>query len=103
MEFKCEITIGDCLTALSILISFGLFIWQLRKSRRDHREDTRSRWFLDVVVMPNLNRISQLYEEVTKNADDYVKQLNEMFKSNNGAQDINKSISKKSKRVEESG
>lgn len=94
MEFKCEITIGDCLTALSMLVSFGVFCWQLYKSRKDHREDTRSRWFLDVVVMPNLDSITVLYDNVVKKADEFVVLLHEMYKSNKGAQDINRTLAK---------
>lgn len=94
MEFKCEITIGDCLTALSMLVSFGVFCWQLWESRKDHREDTRSRWFLDVVVMPNLENISVLYDNVAKKADEFIIQLHEMFKSNKGAQDINRTLAR---------
>lgn len=95
MEFKAEITIGDCLTALSMLVSFGVFCWQLWKSRKDHREDTRSRWFLDVVVMPNLESISKLYEEASKKADEYVVELNGMYTSNEGVQDIRRELAKK--------
>lgn len=101
MEFKCEITIGDCLTALSMMVSFGVFCWQLWESRRDHREDTRSRWFLDVVVMPNLESISKLYEDVIRMADESVAQLNEMYKSNKGVQDIHRELAKKQRELKD--
>lgn len=101
MEFKAEITIGDCLTALSMLVSFGVFCWQLWKSRKDHREDTRSRWFLDVVVMPNLKNISKLYEEASKKADEYVVSLNEMFTSNQGIKDIHRELAKKQRELKD--
>lgn len=101
MEFKAEITIGDCLTALSMLVSFGVFCWQLWKSRKDHREDTRSRWFLDVVVMPNLDNISKLYEEASKKADEYVVSLNEMFTSNQGIKDIHRELAKKQRELKD--
>lgn len=101
MEFKCEITIGDCLTVLSMLVSFGVFCWQLWKSRKDHREDTRSRWFLDVVVMPNLESISKLYDDVTKKADEFIIQLHEMYISNKGAQDINRSLAKNQRELKD--
>ncbi len=101
MEFKFEITIGDCLTALGMLVSFGAFCWQLWKSREDHRKDTRSRWFLDVVVMPNLNNISQLFEDVIKYADVSVKKLNNMFKKNKGARDINRTLAKSQRELKD--
>ena len=101
MEFKCEITIGDCLTALSMLVSFGVFCWQLWKSRKDHREDTRSRWFLDVVVMPNLDSMSELYDNLVKKADEFAVQLHEMYKSNKGAQDINRTLAKNQRELKD--
>lgn len=101
MIFVTEITIGDCLTVISMLVSFGVFCWQLWKSRIDHREDTRSRWFLDVVVMPNLDNISRLYEEATEKADEFVVYLNEMFNNNNGVKDINRELARKQRELKD--
>jgi hypothetical protein len=101
MEFKAEITIGDCLTALSMLVSLGVFCWQLWKSRKDHREDTRSRWFLDVVVMPNLESISKLYDDATKKADEFVVLLNGMFTNNKGVKDIHRELAKKQRELKD--
>lgn len=60
--FSWTITFGDILT----IVGFGLAIWQFRKQMKVSREANdaaqRETWFLNVIVLPQLNPINEFYK-----------------------------------------
>lgn len=86
--FSWEITFGDILTIIGMLLSFGLFCYELYKSREEQSNNTRSMWFLDVVVKPKMEDIIGCYKLLIETADNKVHELHQMFERNDGAQDV---------------
>ena len=97
--YSWEITFGDILTVIGMLSSFGVFWWQLNKSRKEQRSNTRSMWFLDVVVKPKIESLNKCYMHLIEDADEKVKELNTMFKNNKGAQDVHLKLAKYQREV----
>lgn len=92
--FSWEVSFGDILTLVGMLCSFGAFCWQLHKSRKEQQASTRSRWFLEVVVEPNIEIIGNLYTTLIDRSNTIIKDLNSKFMANAGAQDLNRDVAK---------
>lgn len=97
--FSWEITFGDILTIIGMLFSFGVFCWELSKSRKEQSGNTRSMWFLDVVVKPKMEGINKCYTSLIDVADEKVKELNSMLNRNEGAQDFRLKLAKYQREV----
>lgn len=97
--FSWEITFGDILTIIGMLFSFGLFCYELYKSRKEQSSNTRSMWFLDVVVKPKMEGINNCYRDLIEATDKKVMELNSMLNRNEGAQDIRLKLAKYQREV----
>lgn len=60
---NCEISIGDILTIVGFVLSLLTVIWQFREARKDYRNNQRDSWMLNVVIQPNLEEMTNLYNE----------------------------------------
>lgn len=53
----CSITLGDILTILGFVIAIWQFTKQMKESRKVNDAAQRENWFLNVIVLPQLDQI----------------------------------------------
>lgn len=65
-EFHVEksISIGDILAFCSIMIAIYQFSKQMTASRKEHEQSQKEDWFLNVIVLPELNSIKVFYDSL---------------------------------------
>ncbi len=85
---------ADILSMVSILCSVGIFWWQLHKSRKKNQDNLRSTWFLQVIVQPNLVKISDFYDKVISDTDNDVNTLSQKYNTGGSARDISIDLAK---------
>lgn len=61
-----SITMGDLITLLGILIATWQFSKQMIETRRNTTQNNRLNWFLNVIVLPQLNPINDFYKELIR-------------------------------------
>lgn len=58
--FVWKISLGEAITILCTIIGFIVAIWQYKKN-------LKSTWFLNVIVLPQLQQINEFYLKIIKN------------------------------------
>lgn len=66
--FICELSLGEAIAILCTIIGFGVAIWQ-------YRSNLKSTWFLNVVVLPQLQAINDFYLKIIQNLEDDQKSI----------------------------
>ena len=68
------ISFGDVLTIFCTLLGLGIAIWQYRKSakeaRRQSQRNQRETWFLQVIVLPQLEKINEFYIKILEKLEE---------------------------------
>lgn len=62
--FSWSISFGDILTILGLSFAIYQFIKQMKESRRVSKNVQRENWFLNVIVLPQLDSINEFYKDV---------------------------------------
>lgn len=68
MTFKCEISLADTITWLLTIVGFAIaisqFVSQMNKDRENRNKENKTTWFLNVIVLPQLNRLHDFYKDI---------------------------------------
>lgn len=62
--FSWAITFGDILTIIGFFIATWQFTKQMKEARKVNDAAQRENWFLNVIVLPQLNPIQEFYKEL---------------------------------------
>lgn len=65
--FEWKVTVGDVLTLLGIIVALIEFGVSSRKSRKQELSNQKESWFLNVIVLPQLETINNFYQTLIKN------------------------------------
>lgn len=86
--FSWHISLGDVLTIFGMAFSFGAFIYQMHKTRIENKQHLRSKWYLEVIVEPNMGMINKFYQDIITECDQAVSDLFSYFQSNMGTKEF---------------
>lgn len=86
--FSWHISLGNILTILGMIFSFGTFVYQLHKTRIANKKNLRSKWYLEVIVEPNMEMINKFYQDIIVECDKAVSDLFSNFDNNVGAKEL---------------
>lgn len=66
----CEIRLADViswgLTVVGFIVAIWQFISQMKKDRENRNKENKTTWFLNVIVLPQLDRLHKFYQELIK-------------------------------------
>lgn len=65
--FEWKVTVGDVLTLLGIIVALIEFGVSSHKSRKQELSNQKESWFLNVIVLPQLETINNFYQTLIKN------------------------------------
>jgi hypothetical protein len=99
--FSWNITFGNILTVVGLLVSVWTFGYQLRKSNKERKANLRSTWFFKVIVEPNLDMISKFYDKVIEQADDARKNLRTEFKNGEAGIKLSEELAKQKRSIKD--
>lgn len=93
MTFECKISLADCITWVLTVAGFAIAIWQfisqMKKDRENRNKENKTTWFLNVIVLPHLDKLHNFYKDLheslvekkgvldqyrTRNHNDYIDQ-----------------------------
>ncbi len=62
----CEIRLADVISWGLTMVGFGVALWQfssqMKKDRENRRTKNKTTWFLNVIVLPHLDRLHEFYQ-----------------------------------------
>lgn len=66
----CEIRLADVISwGLTVVVFFGAvwqFARQMEKDRENRKKENKTTWFLNVIVLPHLDRLNEFYQGLIK-------------------------------------
>lgn len=80
--FECKVTIGDVLTLIGIIIAIWQFSCSSKESRNQALSNQKETWFLNVIVLPQLDEINQFYQKLIEKIGADKKQVSVLRKEN---------------------
>ena len=101
-KFSFAVSIGDILTVFGLAVTLYIFYRQLNESRKEGKDNLRSKWFLDVIVQPNLDSINDLYIKIVKKTNQDRNALRQRCVNSDSAEDINLDLAKKQREAKDS-
>lgn len=70
MTFECKVSLADCITWGLTIAGFAIAIWQfisqMRKDRENRNKEQKTTWFLNVIVLPHLDKLHTFYKDLYK-------------------------------------
>ena len=64
----CGIRWADVISWFLTVVGFGVAIWQfssqMKKDRDNRKKENKTTWFLNVIVLPHLDRLHEFYEKL---------------------------------------
>ena len=76
----CEIRLADVISWLLTMIGFIVAVWQfigqMKKDRENRQKENKTTWFLDVIVLPHLDRLHEFYQKLIMSISDKKEVLN---------------------------
>lgn len=68
MDFECKISLADCITWVLTIAGFAIaiyqFVSQMNKDRENRNKENKTTWFLNVIVLPHLDRLHKFYNDL---------------------------------------
>lgn len=68
MVFECKISLADCITWVLTIAGFVIaiyqFVGQMQKDRENRNKENKTTWFLNVIVLPHLDRLHEFYNDL---------------------------------------
>lgn len=68
MAFECKISLADCITWVLTIAGFAIAIWQfisqMNKDRENRSKENKTTWFLNVIVLPHLDKLHNFYKDL---------------------------------------
>ena len=68
MNFNTDISLADCITwgitILGFIIAICQFVKQMNKDRENRVIENKTTWFLNVIVLPHLDKIHEFYKDL---------------------------------------
>lgn len=65
--FELKVSVGDVLTLIGIVVALIEFGVSSRKSRKQTLKNQKETWFLNVIVLPQLEGINNIYQRIIEN------------------------------------
>lgn len=101
-KFSFVVSIGDILTVFGFAVTLYIFYRQLKESRKEGKDNLRSKWFFDVIVQPNIASINDLYIKIVEKTNQDRNALRQRCVNSDLAEDINLDLAKKQREAKDS-
>lgn len=101
-KFSFVVSIGDILTVFGFAVTLYIFYRQLKESRKEGKDNLRSKWFFDVIVQPNIASINDLYIKIVEKTNQDRNALHQKCVNSDSAEDINLDLAKKQREAKDS-
>lgn len=70
MAFEWKVSLADCITWVLTIGGFAIAIWQfvsqMKKDRENRKKENKTTWFLNVIVLPHLDRLHKFYKDINE-------------------------------------
>ena len=87
--FQWSLNLGDVLTYILTITGLCVALWQFNKQMKETRAQSkinqRQTWFLNVIVVPQLDNIKAFYNELVSAVENHRKELKAKFANNTSA------------------
>lgn len=99
--FTYDVSIGDVLTFLGLFVTLYIFNRQLKESRKEAKSNLRSKWFLNVIVQPNMGAINEMYVDIVDKTNENRSLLHQRYDNSESAKDIHRDLAKKQREAKD--